>query len=395
MRSICILSCSASKREFPTWAENLYASESFFLSRRYAEANFDAWAVLSAKHGLLLPGDIVSPYDRSINSLSQSERKALVDALRCRLTALNLASDSEFTSLCVPEYGELLEMAHIKPRQANFATLPKDERNSHLRAVVDPQASEKLLDSAYTIIQRVFDERGVVPLREALKGEVPAAGIYLFFDPKEPRLRDINQLRAVRVGTHGVASGSKASLRDRLRTHLGTASGGGNHRSSIFRLHVGRSLISAGRAKNVGSWGTNEYPNSDRLRRAEAFLEAEVSDYIGNLMVAVLEVPGPSSRDNDRAYLEQNLIALFSNRYLPLDPPSHRWLGRHSDKEEIRRSALWNVNHTGQNFDRRFLEMLDYYASLTLGRAPRSKPVTSPDWLSLVRADSRQLSLFS
>jgi hypothetical protein len=351
--------------------------------------------VLSAKHGLLLPGDVVSPYDKYIGDLSPFEREALADALQDQLAVLDPARNSEFTSFCIPEYTEFLEMARIKPKQALFSSLSKDDKNSYLRSVTDPQAAERLLDDVYGMIQRLINERGLVPLRQVTQNEIPAAGVYLFFDPRELRLRDPSQLRAVRVGTHGVASGSKASLKDRLRTHLGTASGGGNHRSSIFRLHVGRSLIAAGSAKDVRTWGAAELPKSDQLRQREEILEMKVSQYIGDLMVAMLDVPGPSSRDNDRAYLEQNLIAIFSNNYSPLDPPSHRWLGRHSDKEEIRKSALWNVNHTSQNFDQRFPEMLDYYVSLTLGQAPRAKPIAAADWIASVRSDNRQLRLFS
>ncbi|HEX4159324.1 MAG TPA: hypothetical protein VHY79_12695 [Rhizomicrobium sp.] len=142
----------------------------------------------------------------------------------------------------------------------------------------------------------------------------------------------------------------------------------------------------------VQSWGLPEAPTATRLKRREEALEERVSQYIGKLLVTTIEVPGSSSKNNDRAYLEQNLIALLSNMHAPLDPPSHHWLGRCSDKKEIRKSALWNVNHTLQNFDQRFLDMLDYYVLAALGTAPRAKPEAPANWARSVRNDSRQLS---
>lgn len=388
-RSVCIVSCCEEKRPEPTWAENLYVSESFFLSRRFAEAQFDAWMVFSAKHGLLNPGDVVAPYDQHISNLSEQARKELVSKLATAQTR-----DTTFTSLCVPEYNRVLEMAKITSTAAPTSTMAKSAKHAALKNITDPSNSESYLDDVYTIIERVIRARGLAAFREAIRADMPNAGIYLFFDPREPRLRDVNRLRVVRIGTHGVSNGSKASLRDRMRTHFGTTGGGGNHRSSIFRLHVGQSLIQRGDAKDVRTWGSTTQPSDPSDVHSEAVLEALVSDYIGNLQVALLDVPGASEKSNDRAYLEQNLIALMSNNFRPLDPPSHQWLGRYSDRMEVRKSGLWNVNHTGQNYDPRFRNMLDYYASLTLGQAVGVKPNAPHDWIASVRSDARQLKLF-
>lgn len=395
VHSVCILSCSAHKRPVETWAENLYASESFFLARRYAEANFDSWLVLSAQCGLLKPSESVAPYDRHIAAVSSEEYRALAERLRSQIAIIDPNNQLKFTSVCVNEYNQLLEMAQIHPDISPISSLEGEERLARLRSITDPVGSEADLDQAYQIIERLIGKRGLIPFREAIQHEMPTAGIYLFFDRQEPRLKNIDHLRVIRVGTHGVASGSKATLRDRMRAHYGTSSGGGNHRSSIFRLHVGRSMILAGRSKAVKTWGSVELPKSHTLRRQEAKLESNVSEYIGNLLVATIDVPGDSSKENDRAYLEQNLIALISNTYRPLDPPSHRWLGRFSEKAEIRRSGIWNVNHTAQTYDPKFLAMLEYYVSVTLGETTGTKPIAPLDWIASARRDTRQLNLFS
>jgi hypothetical protein len=158
---------------------------------------------------------------------------------------------------------------------------------------------------------------------------------------------------------------------------------------------VGKSFVAKHVAKDVKTWGSPEFPETLRERQLEEALESKVSEYIGNLLVTLLEVPGEASKHNDRAYLEQNLIALLSNSYVPLDPPSHNWLGSCSDKIEIRKSGIWNVNHTAQTYEREFLPILSYYVGLTLGEAALGpKPLTSPHWAANVRRDVRQSSLF-
>lgn len=67
-------------------------------------------------------------------------------------------------------------------------------------------------------------------------------GVYFFFETGESR-PDGTTPHVVRVGTHAVSAGSKTTLWNRLSTHRGTRSGGGNHRGSIFRLWVGTALL--------------------------------------------------------------------------------------------------------------------------------------------------------
>ena len=68
----------------------------------------------------------------------------------------------------------------------------------------------------------------------------PTRGVYFVFEPGEHR--ESGGDRVVRVGTHGLKTGSRSTLWGRLRQHRGTRGGGGNHRGSVFRLHVGQAL---------------------------------------------------------------------------------------------------------------------------------------------------------
>lgn len=73
----------------------------------------------------------------------------------------------------------------------------------------------------------------------------PQHGVYFFFEPGEARADGSG--RVVRVGTHALTATSQATLWGRLRQHrghlTGRHAGGGNHRASVFRRHVGAALI--------------------------------------------------------------------------------------------------------------------------------------------------------
>jgi len=201
----------------------------------------------------------------------------------------------------------------------------------------------------------------------------PKRGVYCFFEPGEERTTSGTGLRVVRVGTHGLKTGSKSTLWGRLKQHQGTVGGsdpgGGNHRGSVFRLHVGSALIRRDSWSEVVAGGWGKGGSADRLvRERERPLERAVSQQIRSmpfLWVDIGDEPGPSSM---RGYFERNAIALLSNydrRNAPIDPPSAGWLGRWADREAIRDSGLWNVNHVAESCDPDFLDPLAMFAANT------------------------------
>jgi len=391
-KTVCVVSCTAHKRGKPTQAENLYCSDLFYKSRRYAQANHDSWLILSAKYGLLHPSEIIDPYDLNLATLTRNERLFLAEQVSQQFSKLVNADKTDVSSLCGENYESLLDQARIQYHHDPRFALPIGRKLQALTAATDPSDSEAMLNSTYDIIESLARNTGLTRLRDLPKLDMPESGVYLFFDERETRLKDMTKLRIVRVGTHGVAEGSKASLRHRMRTHFGTMSGEGNHRSSIFRLHVGRSLITTKLVPAVASWGTQTLDRQAMV--AEREIEQAVSNYLGNLLVLLIAVPGPSSKRNDRAYVEQNLISLLSNACRPLDPPSCVWLGLNSDKQEIRKSGLWNVNHVNQRVDPAFIYVLDYYVSVTTGLKPAPDQQLAPEnWQLNARMDARQLTL--
>lgn len=204
------------------------------------------------------------------------------------------------------------------------------------------------------------------------KSELPAKGVYFFQEPNEYRA-DGATPRIVRVGTHAVSADSKATLWHRLRAHLGSRSGSGHHRGSVFRRHVGKAILLRDEIY-LPSWGQGSVvPANVRAdtvaMTAEAAHELKVSEYIGKMRMMWIEVSDHASTDSMRAFIEKNAIALLSNMLNPIEEAGGKWLGRHSPVEEITRSYLWNVNHVRDAYDETFLDRLEFAVERTLGRS--------------------------
>ena len=164
----------------------------------------------------------------------------------------------------------------------------------------------------------------------------------------------------VRVGTHALTATSRTTLWDRLRQHrghiAGNRPGGGNHRASVFRRHVGAALIRReilGRELLV-SWLDRHGPRLG-FAAQEADIEQAVSRHIGTMPFLWLSVPDAA----DRSCVERNSIALTSRLAQGPDVPSARWLGHHADRPEIPGSGLWNVNHVRYRCDPEFLDLFE------------------------------------
>jgi hypothetical protein len=63
---IALIGCSAQKLARPAPARELYTGALFRFSVAYAEKRGLRWVVLSAKHGVVLPDDVIEPYDMTL-----------------------------------------------------------------------------------------------------------------------------------------------------------------------------------------------------------------------------------------------------------------------------------------------------------------------------------------
>ena len=102
-----LISCSKKKISYPAPAKILYDSPLFKNSRSYAEAITDSWFVLSAKYGLLLPDEMVEPYDLALWDLSNEEKllwvRKVLDAI-----VKNIPIGSRIIILAGKKYVELI-----------------------------------------------------------------------------------------------------------------------------------------------------------------------------------------------------------------------------------------------------------------------------------------------
>ena len=209
-------------------------------------------------------------------------------------------------------------------------------------------------DLFYSLLDELKNRVGGYLFLEKCSGRMnwPKRGMYFFFEEGEKR-QNSNELRVTRVGTHAISSGSSSTLWQRLRTHRGSLegskAGGGGHRGSIFRLHVGTAILRKDNLEeNYPFWGVGSSANQE-ITRTEHRIEKLVSAYIGRMPFLWLKVDDEPSKQSKRAYLERNCIVLLSNydkkfRKL-IDQPSENWLGNYCRNEYVRESGLWNVNH--------------------------------------------------
>jgi hypothetical protein len=73
-----------------------------------------------------------------------------------------------------------------------------------------------------------------------------------------------------------------------------------------------------------------------------------------------LEVDDPPSSMSDRGVVEVGAIALLSaSKRQEIDDSSTGWLGRQADRNLVRESGLWNVNHVQEEPDVRFLDVFE------------------------------------
>jgi hypothetical protein len=391
VHTVCLVACTSRKGDQPSSAEFIYKSPLFSAARSYAEKRANQWFILSAKHGLLSPNDVINPYNESLMSQSDSQRKEWSEVVHKAFAArvppggrVIFLAGSAYRSGLAPRFE-----AEGRETAAPMSELGIGSQVAWLQRVEREAARLAHMDRFYALLTRVI-ALNISPSHKLSKQTTASVrhkrGIYFFFEDGESRMTSPFQSRVVRVGTHAVSQGSKATLWNRLRTHRGGADGRGNHRGSIFRLHVGESLIRRGELESsFSSWGRGQSASSE-VRLSEEEIELAVSEHIGEMQVAWLEVPDGASADSDRGYLERNFIALLAGPSGPLDLPSGSWLGRWSTREAVTNSGLWNVNHVYETFDATSLGIFERYIELAEGRRDRPEGSLAPaGWRLLIK----------
>lgn len=83
--AIALVSCVGKKGPSPAPAQDLYASPLFQRQREWATARCDTWFILSGKHGLLRPEDVIEPYDLELKVQSRQQKREWSEQVLSRI----------------------------------------------------------------------------------------------------------------------------------------------------------------------------------------------------------------------------------------------------------------------------------------------------------------------
>jgi hypothetical protein len=104
-----LVACAQTKLPTPAPAADLYCSDWFRKARRHAEAIGDVWFILSALHGLVHPTTVLAPYQRTLNTATDLERRIWAARVRRQLLAvLDPPDHDHLTILAGQHYREHL-----------------------------------------------------------------------------------------------------------------------------------------------------------------------------------------------------------------------------------------------------------------------------------------------
>lgn len=104
---VALVSCVKTKRATASPAGELYTSSLFVGMRSFAQRNADTWYILSAKHGLLRPDQVVDPYETTLKTMKKADRVAWAEQVQQQLLA-TLPTAAEVIFLAGERYREVL-----------------------------------------------------------------------------------------------------------------------------------------------------------------------------------------------------------------------------------------------------------------------------------------------
>jgi len=117
---IGIVACCSKKMSSSALARDLYQSTLFKKSRVYVENNTRNWLIVSAKYGLIFPGQVIEPYDQTLNKMSKDDRTAWKNRVVRQLTKLqeSVKQPITFVILAGEKYRTPFEsFDHVVPMQ--------------------------------------------------------------------------------------------------------------------------------------------------------------------------------------------------------------------------------------------------------------------------------------
>lgn len=105
---IYLVSCVSRKKSHPAPAQNLYVSDWFKKARAYVLKSGSPWFILSAKHGLVHPDEILAPYEQTLNNMRAAERRAWAEKVQHQMETM-LPDADEIVLFAGQRYREYIE----------------------------------------------------------------------------------------------------------------------------------------------------------------------------------------------------------------------------------------------------------------------------------------------
>jgi cytoplasmic iron level regulating protein YaaA (DUF328/UPF0246 family) len=102
---IALVACVSKKAEDPQPAADLYQSAWFKKASAYAKQNSSRWYILSAKHGLIPPEQVIHPYDETLNDMKAAHRRSWANNVKKQLRSV------------VEEEDQVIILAGVKYRE--------------------------------------------------------------------------------------------------------------------------------------------------------------------------------------------------------------------------------------------------------------------------------------
>jgi hypothetical protein len=110
MDKVVLVACVGHKLDHAAPAARLYRSPWFRKARRYAELVADRWWILSARHGLVAPDEVIAPYDETLRRMSVDQRREWARQVMEQLAPLTDSAQDEVIILAGRAYREFLIM---------------------------------------------------------------------------------------------------------------------------------------------------------------------------------------------------------------------------------------------------------------------------------------------
>jgi hypothetical protein len=135
---VILVGCVKTKLRRPAPAKDLYISDQFLKRRAYAEAQRRPWYILSARHGLVRPDELLGPYDVALADQGMPYRAAWGEWVAVRLEAVGSPPDGCSKSTQVPPTPMRRWPAHLAARAKLLRPLEGLRQGEQLALVQPP-----------------------------------------------------------------------------------------------------------------------------------------------------------------------------------------------------------------------------------------------------------------